>query len=297
MVNNKQGTPVHQSSEFIVQINDALPEESEFNTNNMEVMKMASSSIFDVAGKHVIVTGGTRGIGRGVAEGFLENGCKVVLMGSNEEKLEKTVAENKAKGYDAYAVSGDLTVLENMDRMFKEAMVHLGGILDVMCPVAGTQHRCPPEEFPIEKFLEIQKLNVLHTYRMSQLALQVMLKQTGRGRGKIILMGSVGSFTVGQNISAYHTSKGAVAMMTKAIACDCASRNINVNMVAPGYVDTEILDSMDPAKKAGLAEKIPQGRLGSLNDIKGPYIFLASAASDYMNGELMLVDGGLGSRH
>lgn len=258
---------------------------------------MASSSMFDVAGKHVIVTGGTRGIGRGIAEGYLENGCKVVLMGSNKEKLEKTVAENRAKGYAAYAVSGDLSVLENVDRMFAEAMEILDGKLDVLCPCAGITHRCPPEDFPMEKFIEIQKLNVWHVYRMSQLAIQVMIKQTGRGNGKIVLMGSLGSFTAGQNISAYSTSKGAIAMMTKALAVDCASRNINVNMIAPGYTDTEILDSMDPAKRAGLADKIPQARLGTIDDMKGPALFLSSAASDYMNGDLMLIDGGLGAKH
>jgi 2-deoxy-D-gluconate 3-dehydrogenase len=260
-------------------------------------MKMAISKLFDVTGKHVIVTGGTRGIGRGIAEGFLENGCKVVLMGSNKEKLEKTVAENCAKGYDAYAVSGDLSELENVDRMFDEAMKLLDGKLDVMCPCAGVTFRSRPEDFPIAQFIKIQKLNVWHVYRMCQLSIQVMLKQTGRGNGKIITMGSLGSFTAGQNISAYTTSKGAVYLMTKSFAVDCANRGININMIAPGYTDTEILDSMDPEKKAGLASKIPQARIGTIQEMVGPALFLASAASDYMNGDFLLVDGGLGAKH
>ena len=258
---------------------------------------MAASSLFDVAGKHVIVTGGTRGIGKGIAEGFLENGCKVVLMGSNREKLEKTVADFCAKGYDAHAVCGNLAELSEVDRMFDEAMVILDGILDVLCPCAGIQYRAAPEEFPIEKFIEIQKVNVLHLYRMSQLAIRVMLRQEGRGRGKIILIGSVGSFTAGHNISAYNTSKGAVSMMTKSLAEGVASRGINVNMLAPGYVATEILDTMDPERRAALVSKVPQGRIGTIEDIKGPALFLASAASDWLNGDLMLADGGQGSIH
>lgn len=258
---------------------------------------MAASNLFDVSGKHVIVTGGTRGIGRGIAEGFLENGCKVILMGSNKEKLENTVRGFCDKGYDAYAVSGDLSELENVDRMFAEAMVLLDGKLDVLCPCAGVQYRAAPEEFPIDKFIWIQKVNVLHLYRMSQLAIQVMLKQRDRGRGKIILMGSLGSFTAGHNISAYHVSKGGVAMMTKALAESVAGRGINVNMIAPGYVATDIWSEMPAEKRASLAEKIPQGRIGTLEDIKGPTLFLASAASDFMNGDLMLVDGGQGAIH
>lgn len=258
---------------------------------------MAALNMFDLTGKHVIVTGGTRGIGKGIAEGFLEAGCKVVLMGSNKEKLEKTVKDFCDKGYDAYAVSGDLAELEQVDRMFEEAMEYLDGILDVLCPCAGVQHRDLPEEFPIEKFIWIQKVNVLHLYRMSQLAIKVMLKQKDRGNGKIILMGSLGSFTAGHNISAYNISKGAVAMMTKSLAEACAGRGINVNMIAPGYVATDILNTMDPERRAALVKKIPAGRIGNLDDIKGPALFLASAASDWVNGDLMLVDGGQGAIH
>jgi len=258
---------------------------------------MAASNLFDVAGKHVIVTGGTRGIGKGIAEGFLENGCKVVLMGSNKEKLEHTVKEFCDKGYDAYAVSGDLAVMENVDRMFEEGLKLLDGKLDVLCPCAGVQYRSEPEDFPIDKFIWIQQVNVMHLFRMSQLAIKVMVKQTDRGRGKIILIGSLGSYTAGHNIPAYACSKGAVRMMTKALAESCAGRGINVNMLAPGFVATDIWTTMEEDRKTALYQKIPQHRVGTLDDMKGPALYLASAASDFMDGADLLVDGGQAAIH
>lgn len=258
---------------------------------------MSVSKLFDVTGKHVIVTGGTRGIGKGIAQGFLENGCKVVLIGSNKVRLEETVHGFQEQGYDAHAVVADLAELEQMDRAFEESMEILGGVLDVLVPCAGVQHRSAPEDFPIDKFIWVQKVNVLHCYRMAQLAIQVMLKQKNRGRGKIILIGSLGSFTAGHNISAYACSKGAVAMMTKALAESVAGRGINVNMLAPGYIKTEIWLTMDEDRKAHLADRIPMGRIGDLDDMIGPALFLASKASDFVNGELLVADGGQNAIH
>ena len=250
---------------------------------------MSASKLFDVTGKHVIVTGGTRGIGKGIAQGFLENGCKVVLIGSNKARLEETVKGFQDQGYDAHAVTADLAELEEMDRAFAESMEILDGVLDVFVPCAGVQYRSTPEDFPIDKFIWIQKVNVLHCYRMAQ--------QKDRGRGKIILIGSLGSFTAGHNISAYACSKGAVAMMTKALAESVAGRGINVNMLAPGYIKTEIWQTMDEDRKAHLADRIPMGRIGDLDDMVGPALFLASKASDFVNGELLVADGGQNAIH
>ena len=258
---------------------------------------MPASNLFDITGKHIIVTGGTQGIGKGIAEGFLENGAKVVLMGSNEAMLKNTVQEFCDKGYDAYAVSGDLAVLENVDRMFQEAMEILDGVLDVLCPCAGVQYRSAPEGFPIDKFIWVQQVNVMHLFRMSQLAIQVMTKQTGRGRGKIILIGSLGSYTAGHNIPAYACSKGAVRMMTRALAESCAGRGIDVNMLAPGFIATDIWKTLDEDRKQALYTKIPQHRVGTVDDMKGPAIYLASAASDFMDGADLLVDGGQAAIH
>lgn len=252
---------------------------------------------FDLKGKHVIVTGSGRGIGRGMAEGFAAAGCKVVFMDINKENLDAAVTENKEKGYDVYGVLGDLSKVEEVDRMFDEGVEKLDGILDVMVTAAGLQHRDAPEDFPIEKFIQIQNVNVVHVYRMAQRAIQVMLKQKGRGNGKIITVGSLGCFTVGHNISAYSTSKGAVLQMTKALAEGVADRNINVNMIAPGYVNTEMIKTLPPEKYNAIPSKIPMRRMAEIDDMVQPTLFLASSASDFVTGTYLLVDGGQGAIH
>jgi len=255
------------------------------------------NSVFDITGKKAIVTGGTRGLGRQIAEAYCEAGCEVVFIGSNKAVLEKTVAENVEKGYKAYAVTADLTDMDACDVAYKEALEKLGGIIDIMVPCAGIQYRHSIEDFPFEEFERLQRLNVWHCYKMAQLAIQTMLGQEGRGRGKIILIGSSGCFSSGHNISAYATSKGAILNMTKGIAENVAGRGINVNVLCPGYFGTEILNTMDPERRAHLADKIPHGRIGNNTDLIGPCIFLASAASDYMDGTSLLIDGGMIAIH
>lgn len=255
---------------------------------------------FDLKGKHVIVTGGTRGIGRGIAEGFAAAGCKTVFVGSNVEKLNATVEENKAKGYDCYAVAGDLTNIDEMDKIFDACMEKLDGVIDVLVTAAGIQYRCEPEQFPLEEFLKVQRINVVHCYRFAQRAAEIMLKQEGRGQGKIILIGSLGCFTVGHNISAYSTSKGAILQMTKTLAEGLANRDgktINVNCLCPGYVNTEMIKTLPPEKYNAIPTKIPMGRIAEMEDMVQPCLFLASSASDFVTGETLLVDGGQGAIH
>ncbi len=253
--------------------------------------------LFSIAGKKAIVTGGTRGLGKQIAEAYCAAGCEVVFIGSNEKRLKETVAANVEKGYKAYAVVADLTDMNECDRAYKEALEFLGGEIDIMVPCAGIQYRHSIEEFPFEEFERLQKLNVWHCYKMAQLAIQTMLKQEGRGNGKIIFIGSSGCFSAGHNISAYATSKGAILNMTKGISENVASRGINVNVLCPGYFETEILDSMDPERRSHLADKIPAGRIGNDKDLIGPCIYMASAASDYMHGTHVLIDGGMIAIH
>ncbi|WP_177976433.1 SDR family NAD(P)-dependent oxidoreductase [uncultured Eubacterium sp.] len=256
------------------------------------------NSVFDISGRKAIVTGGTRGLGKQIAEAYCEAGCEVVFIGSNKTRLEQTVAENVAKGYKAYAVVADLTDMDQCDRAYKEALEKLGGVVDIMVPCAGIQYRHSIEEFPFEEFERLQKLNVWHCYKMAQLAIQTMLAQENRTcKGKIILIGSSGCFSAGHNISAYATSKGAILNMAKGMAENVASRGINVNVLCPGYFGTEILNSMDPEKRAHLGDKIPARRIGNDRDLIGPCIFMASDASDYMDGTSLLIDGGLIAIH
>lgn len=250
---------------------------------------MAALKSFDINGKHAIVTGGAQGLSRGMAEGLLEAGCKVVLMDVQAEKLEQVCEAYKKQGYEAYPVSGNLADRDDLNRMFDEALEILDGKLDVLVPAAGIQRRHLPEEFPIEEWDLVQAINLNHVWLMIQRALQVMLKQaTG---GKIITIGSMVSWFGGTTVPAYTASKGAVTQLTKSLAVDCAGRNININCLCPGYMDTEMCANMTQARKDECTLRIPAGRWGTPEDMKGPIVFLASSASDYLNGAVIPVDG------
>lgn len=251
---------------------------------------MAANSMFDVAGKHCIVTGGAQGLSRGMAEALLENGCKVVLVDVQKEKLESVCAQYNAQGYQAYAVTGNLADRSDINRIFNESMAILEGKLDVLIPAAGIQRRHLPEEFPLEEWDLVLNINLNHVFIMVQKALNVMLKQpTG---GKIITIGSMVTWFGGTTVPAYTASKGAVSQLTKSLAVDCAGRNININALCPGYMDTEMCANMTQARKDECAQRIPAGRWGTPADMKGPVLFLASSASNYLNGATIPVDGG-----
>ena len=263
---------------------------------------------FNVAGKCCIVTGGAQGLSRGMAEGLLENGCRVVLMDIQEDKLKEVVDEYRGMGYEAFGVSGNLADREDLTRMFEDAMKLLGGRLDVLIPAAGIQRRHLPEEFPVEVAVGVgsavggdEKVGVFkiggvdrrqldQVFLMIQKALKIMLKQPEGG--KIITIGSMVSWFGGTTVPAYTASKGAVTQLTKSIAVDCAGRNININALAPGYMDTEMCANMTQERKDETSKRIPAVRWGTPEDMKGPVLFLASAASDYLNGAVIPVDGG-----
>lgn len=245
--------------------------------------------MFSVEGKKCIVTGGAQGLSKGMAEGLLENGAEVVLVDVQAEKLQQVVAGYRDQGYKAYGISGNLADRKDIDRIFAEAMGLLGGQLDVLIPAAGIQRRHLPEEFPIEEWDLVMKINLDHVFIMVQKALEVMLKQpTG---GKIINIASMVSWFGGTTVPAYTASKGAVTQLTKSLAVDCAGRGININALAPGYMDTEMCANMSQERKDETTVRIPQGRWGTPEDMKGPVLFLASAASDYLNGAVIPVDG------
>ena len=237
---------------------------------------------FSVAGKKCIVTGGAQGLSRGMAEGLLENGAEVVLMDLQAEKLQKVVDEYNAMGYKAYAVSGNLSQKSEIDRMFDEAMQYLGGELDVMIPAAGIQRRYEPWEFPEEQWRLVIDVDLNHVWFMCQKAIQVMKDRDTVG--KIINIASMNSYFGGTTVPAYSAAKGAIVSLTRSIASDCA--------IAPGYMDTEMCANMTQERKDECTARIPAARWGTPEDVKGPILFLASSASDYLNGATIPVDGG-----
>ena len=211
------------------------------------------------------------------------------MMDVQEEKLNQVVKEYCDMGYQAYGVCGNLADRTEIDRMFEEAMEILEGKLDVLIPAAGIQRRHLPEEFPIEEWDLVLNINLNHVFIMCQKALQVMLNQKS-GERLLISLPWYHGLAVRLCLHILQ-SKGAVTQLTKSLAVDCAGRNININALAPGYMDTEMCANMTQARKEETTLRIPAGRWGTPDDMKGPVLFLASEASSYLNGAVIPVDG------
>ena len=247
--------------------------------------------LFDIRGKKAIVTGGTRGLGHGMAEGLLEAGCEVAIVGTTDGVYQ--VAEAFcARGFACHGVRADFSTREETLRGFAECVRKLGGDLDILVNAHGIQRRHTAEAFPLEDWDLVMQVNLHSVFILCQEAGKRMLK---KGYGKIINVASMISFFGGQTIPAYAASKGGVAQLTKELSNDWMKRGINVNAIAPGYMATAMNEALlDPSnpRYAQITERIPAGRWGTGEDMKGPCIFLASHASDYLGGAIIPVDGG-----
>lgn len=255
------------------------------------------TNLFDIQGRKAIVTGATRGLGWGMAEGLMEAGAEVVIWGSSEKAGD--VAEAfRQRGFACHSAAVNLADRESLRAGFARSLELLGGKLDILVNCAGIQRRHPSEEFPMEDWDAVLEVNLTAPFELCQLAGREMLKA---GYGKIINIASMQSFFGGFTIPAYASAKGGIALLTKALCNEWAGRGINVNAIAPGYMATEmntaLLDPANPRYKE-ITDRIPAHRWGGAKgeDMKGTCIFLASHASDYLNGALIPVDGGYASK-
>lgn len=246
---------------------------------------------FSLEGKKAIVTGGAKktGLCYSMAIALHDAGAEVVIIDANPLVME-TVAElgGAKKGY--YAAVADLTDLKDMEGGFQKALTALGGRVDILVNGAGLQYRCPSEDFPEAAWNRVMDVNIKGLFFMSQLAGREMLKQ---GKGKIINIASTNAFIGLRNMPAYVSSKGGVKQLTMALSSEWSGRGINVNAIAPGYMDTEMskdLQQMEQGKQ--LTKRIPMGRWGRPEELMGAVVFLASSASDYISGVTLPVDGG-----
>ncbi len=251
---------------------------------------MANLQMFELTGKNAIVTGGGRGLGRGMAEGLAEAGAKVVVIGSSAHTLA-AAKEMRAAGLAVEAVQGNLMKEEEVRASFEKALTLLDGRVDILINDAGIQRRHPCEEFPMSDWQDVLSINLNAVFQLCQLAGRNML---ARGYGKIINMASMLSFFGGFTVPAYAASKGGVAQLTKALANEWASKGVHVNAIAPGYMDTEMNTKLieDQKRNAEISDRIPAHRWGTPDDMKGLAVFLASPASDYVNGAIIPIDGG-----
>lgn len=245
---------------------------------------------FDLTGKKAIVTGGSRGLGRGMVEGLAEAGAEVAIIDISDNVYE-TVKELNNLGYKTHAVKGNLGNREDLQRIFDECLEKLGGNLDIIINAAGIQRRNKCEDFTMQDWDDVININLSSVFSMCQLAGRKMLEQ---GSGKIINIASMLSFFGGYTVPAYAASKGGVAQITKAFANEWASKGVNINAIAPGYMDTQMNVKLvnDEKRNTEILSRIPAGRWGTPEDVKGVIVFLASEASDYINGAVIPVDGG-----
>ncbi len=246
--------------------------------------------LFDLTGKNALVTGGNRGLGYSIAEGLCEAGARVVILASSDS-VYTAAEEFQKKGFDVTGVKCDLFDEKDIEATFEGILTLFDGKLDILVNNAGIQRRNKCEDFLISDWDDVINVNLRSVFQLCQLAGRNMIAQGG---GKIINLASMLSFFGGFTVPAYAAAKGGVAQLTKALSNEWASKNINVNAIAPGYMATEMNTRLieDEKRNAEILGRIPAGRWGTPEDMKGLAIFLASKASDYMNGAVIPVDGG-----
>jgi 2-deoxy-D-gluconate 3-dehydrogenase len=246
---------------------------------------MAAPSSFSLDGRRALVTGGSGGLGQAMAEGLAEAGASIGLLGRSE-RVEKVAA-----ALGAFGVRADLTERAELRRGFERAVELLEG-LDILVTSHGDVHVEPASEHSVERWDDVVESNLTAVFELCQLGGRIFLEQ---GRGKIVNVASMLSFFGGLNVASYAASKGGVAQLTKALANEWASHGVNVNAIAPGYIQTKLNAHIwrdDPLRAEQISARIPTGRWGEPLDMKGAVVFLASAASDYVNGVVLPVDGG-----
>ncbi|MEK0316512.1 2-dehydro-3-deoxy-D-gluconate 5-dehydrogenase KduD [Cohnella sp. 56] len=244
--------------------------------------------LFDLTGKTALVTGASGGLGQAMAIGLAEAGARIVAVSSSN--CDATVAAVREIGGTIGQISADLSKIEGLEGVFAEALAMFGAV-DVLVNNAGTIRRAPAADHAAKDWYDVIDLNLNSVFFLSQLAGRHMIE---RGSGKIISIASMLSYQGGINVPGYTASKHAVAGITKALANEWASKGIQVNAIAPGYMTTNNTAPIvaDQARYQSITDRIPAGRWGSPDDMKGPVVFLASSASDYMNGHVLCVDGG-----
>lgn len=250
-----------------------------------------SLELFDLSGKIALITGSSRGLGFAIAEGLGEAGATIVANGINEQRLNEAVRTFTEKGIKAYRYAFDVTKSEQIKQKVQAIETELGPI-DILVNNAGIQIRCGLEDFDEEDWWRIIDVNLTGIFLVSKGVVKSMIK---RKSGKIINICSMQSELARPTIAPYAASKGGVKMLTKAMATEWGKYNIQVNGLGPGYIKTDITKSLveDKNFNSWLCERTPAGRWGTPSDLVGGAIFLASKASDYVNGHILYIDGGM----
>ena len=251
---------------------------------------MGVLDLFRLEGKVGIVTGASRGLGKEMAMALAEAGADVIIIGRGQDALNVAAEEIGELKRHCLAIVGDVAVRGEAQRIVDEALGWKGR-LDVLINNAGTIARGPALETRAEEWDRVMNLNLSGAFFMAQAVGRIMVRQR---RGKIINIGSMNTTLSAKNVIPYTVSKGGIGQMTKAFAVEWGEYNIQVNCILPGYYETELTTALrnDPERYAYFQKRIALGRWGQPRDLKGTVVFLSSAASDYVTGVNLPVDGG-----
>ncbi|CAB3638419.1 Gluconate 5-dehydrogenase [Paraburkholderia phenoliruptrix] len=250
-----------------------------------------SLKLFDLTGRRALITGSSTGIGFALARGLAGAGAEVVLNGRGEARLAEAVKRLREEGARAHAACFDVTSPQAVEAAIARIEREIGPI-DILVNNAGMQRRAPLEQFSHAQWEELMKTNVDSVFLVGQAVARHMLP---RKRGKIVNICSVQSELGRPNIAAYTASKGAVKMLTKGMAIDWGQYGIQVNGLGPGYFKTELTEALvkDETFSAWLIGRTPSRRWGDVEDLVGAAVFLSSDASNFVNGHILYVDGGV----
>lgn len=247
--------------------------------------------LFDLSGRRALITGSSQGIGYALALGLAEHGASIIINGRNAQKAEAAAEMIRSHGGHAVSAAFDVTEAEAARTAIAYIEAEIGQI-DILINNAGMQFRTPLENYPVETWDEIFKTNVSSLFYVSQPVAKAMI---ARGSGKIINIASVQAELARPGIAPYTATKGAVRNLTRGMATDWAKHGLQVNAIAPGYFKTPLNQALidNPEFSGWLQNRTPAGRWGEVKELVGAAVFLSSDASSFVNGHMLMVDGGI----
>ena len=249
------------------------------------------ADLFSLKGRQALITGSSQGIGFALARGLAQAGASIVLNGRDTGKLAAAAEALRGEGAEVSELAFDATDHDGV-RKAVDGFEAAHGPIDILINNAGMQHRTPLEDFPADAFERLLQTNIASVFHVGQAVARHMI---GRGAGKIINIASVQTALARPGIAPYTATKGAVANLTKGMATDWAQHGLQCNAIAPGYFDTPLNAALvaDPEFSAWLEKRTPAGRWGNVEELVGAAVFLSSAASSFVNGHTLYVDGGI----
>lgn len=258
---------------------------------HLTIFLFTMTNIFSLSGKRALITGATQGLGFALAQGLAENGAQIIINARNTQKLDNAIETFKQKNIDVKGYIFDVTdgaaILTQIDLIEQQI-----GPIDILINNAGIIKRQPLEDMSDDDFLEVLNTNLAGVFRVSKVVARKMIE---RKQGKIINMCSMMSELGRPNVGAYAASKGGLKMLTKNMATEWAKHNIQVNGIGPGYFITELTQALQNDEKFNtfITTRTPAGRWGKPEELVGAAVFLASGASNFVNGHIIYVDGGI----